>query len=169
MRPTRSPLLKLFTAAALTLPCSLAWPTNVVLDAYADHAGRLNGWLLLPEVVLKHCEIHVPAKTSAMRTAYSSWLTNNAQLISEARAAVLESAQVLAPMLNMTVEQAREWQRDSTTLIVEEVKFWRKGRMEVYGTCSNYEKMLGEHVGEPTQRAMRESLNEIERLKQGRR
>lgn len=147
--------------------CSLsASATDPALDAYAGHVGRLNGWLLLPEVVLKHCEIHVPGNTAEMRSAFATWRAENKELIDTATSAVGATAGSFTSWLGMTVEQTKEWQRDSTTLIIEEITFWRKDRVQIYNTCLDYPMFLAErHSSKKTLSLMRESLEEINRVR----
>lgn len=156
---------KLIIAFLLGCISSLAYAYDPVANAYSDHSGRLHGWILKPEVILKHCVIHAPAMAPKMQQAYASWLSKNTELIAEAKAVVSESARIFAPMLRMTVEQAEVWQLDSVTMTLEEISFWRKGRIEVYSVCAGYENMVAEHESERMVKMVRDSLGEIQRLK----
>lgn len=149
------------------LSCPLpASASNDALNVYADHVGRLNGWLLLPEVVLKHCEIHAPGKATEMRAAFESWRTTHEELIETARHAVDATAPVFAPWLGMTVEQAKEWQRDSATLVVEEMTFWRKARVQIFSMCTNYPTyLINQHSSNKTMALVQESLAELNRAR----
>lgn len=148
---------------SFSLPVSA---TDPELDAYAGHVGRLNGWLLLPEVVLKHCEIHVPGHTAEMRSAFATWHADNKELIDAATSTVGATAGAFTSWLGMTVEQTKAWQRDSTTLIIEEITFWRKDRIQIYNTCVDYPSFLAEkHSSKKTLSLMRESLEVINRAR----
>lgn len=138
----------LVVAGLLAQSAFFAFATDTRSHAIADHVGRLNGWKLLPEVVLKHCVIHVPAKAEDARNAFAQWRLNNAEMLTEIGTVVDASALFLSPMLRMTVEQTKEWQRDASTLVIEEVSFWRKSRIEIHSLCANYDKLLEDHQSE---------------------
>lgn len=155
----------LFVAGVLMGASCSSGATDLVANSFADHIGRLNGWVLLPEVVLRHCVIHVPSQAESLRNAHTRWLVENEDLISQAKNAVSDSVEFFAPMLRMTAQQTAEWQRDSSTLVIEEMKFWGKGRIEIYHLCTHYEDTLAEHTSEKVQGKVRTSLTELERLK----
>lgn len=157
--------ISLFVAAVLMGSSFSSAATDLVANSIADHVGFLNGWVLLPDVVLRHCVIHVPSQAESLRKAHARWLVENESLISRAKNAVSDSVEFFAPRLHMTAEQTAEWQRDSTTLTIEEVKFWRKEGIEILHLCTHYEDTLAEHTSEKVQGKVRTALTELDRLK----
>ena len=136
------------TLSTLLIGLVFSSPAAYALDEALDRAttalGQLNSWQAAPGILLRHCQIHVPAKAPDIQGSYDAWRQRNAHLLEDIASLTEKSLPIFTRLLGMTPGQARAWQADSVSLGVEEAYFWRKGRVEIHSMCTGYSRLLDE-------------------------
>jgi hypothetical protein len=161
-RSTRS--LGVMRTIAMALAClgmiSIpSWALDQRTNELSGHLGRIQGWLLLPSVVGKHCAIARPRQAEKIRAAEETWRSGQAVLIQEVEATVQAAKPFYARLLGVSPNEAQAWMIDSTTMTVEEVHFWQKSVVDVWSMCYRYNELIAKHSDSDTVGKMRESLD----------
>lgn len=153
------PIARCVVACVLLVSAhSSVFALDEALDRVTTALGQLSSWRRTPEVVLRHCRIHVPTMSDELQTAHDDWQQRNAALVNEIDEVVELSVPLFARLLAMSPEQAKAWQIDSITLGIEELAFRGRGRSEVYSTCTGFPKFLQDMELDTQMKAIRSRL-----------